>query len=431
MLQVECRTSPESVFGKLFPFRRHDPVCPKCASIRPRELDGIFSQSRCPDAIRFTGVPSIQAFPPTPTEVTEIVALQDRLVRNLRITDCYARLSSSVRALNGDGANWCTFATWASKQAGCTIRGEDLGDRLCDFARQGWLFRHPARSLWRTLLRRGLFDSRSRVGRLVHAINTPFDAFERASEAVAEGNLKVFEEIGFQFARYICCCHDSTAFTDFLDSLRPGPAPQGQELLRTAFTHYQQARQEMSLPRRAQWLLLGNLEIGFHEQIRLQPEIERAMNAGPDTADDLKRRLLAHFGFGWLARLSVAVLMFPARRYHRFVREVTRRVISDTLMVLRTPVGLLHLGRNIDAALPLVFKQLDLLDLITLVQRVEPSVGNCMDCGAKDWADLGQRMHYIFHLFSTLHEQVELFQAPFTAEQVALVASGELPDGRL
>jgi hypothetical protein len=26
----------------------------------------------------------------------------------------------------GPCANWCTFATWASRQAGQTIRGEDL-----------------------------------------------------------------------------------------------------------------------------------------------------------------------------------------------------------------------------------------------------------------------------------------------------------------
>jgi hypothetical protein len=31
-----------------------------------------------------------------------------------------------VASLRGLAANWCTFATWASKQAGRTIRREDL-----------------------------------------------------------------------------------------------------------------------------------------------------------------------------------------------------------------------------------------------------------------------------------------------------------------
>ena len=62
---------------------------------------------------------------------------------------------------------------------------------------------HPIATLWRRLLRRGLFQPETRLGRLTNELHTPFDAFERASAAVARGNLKVFEEIGLQFARYL------------------------------------------------------------------------------------------------------------------------------------------------------------------------------------------------------------------------------------
>ena len=62
---------------------------------------------------------------------------------------------------------------------------------------------HPIATLWRRLLRRGLFDRESRLGRLTAELHTPFDAFELASDAVARGNLKVFEEIGLEFARYL------------------------------------------------------------------------------------------------------------------------------------------------------------------------------------------------------------------------------------
>jgi hypothetical protein len=101
---------------------------------------------------------------PGPMEVKAIAAIEDAVMRNLRITECYAQLSAAMRAQVGEDANWCAFATWASRQAGCTIRGEDLGDRLSDLAQGGWMLWHPFRSLWRALLRRGLFNPRTRLG---------------------------------------------------------------------------------------------------------------------------------------------------------------------------------------------------------------------------------------------------------------------------
>ena len=71
---------------------------------------------------------------PSPADVRRIATLADPVIRNLEITQCYSRLAAAVAALTGGGANWCSFATWASRQAGCTIRGEDLGDRLRDIA---------------------------------------------------------------------------------------------------------------------------------------------------------------------------------------------------------------------------------------------------------------------------------------------------------
>ena len=52
--------------------------------------------------------------------------MAEPVVRNLRITQCYHALSAAVAERISPGANWCTFATWASRQAGQTIRGEDF-----------------------------------------------------------------------------------------------------------------------------------------------------------------------------------------------------------------------------------------------------------------------------------------------------------------
>jgi hypothetical protein len=65
-------------------------------------------------------------------EVETICAIPDPIVRNLRITQAYGEMSRALAARGRSGANWCTFATWASKQAGQTIRQEDLARRVED-----------------------------------------------------------------------------------------------------------------------------------------------------------------------------------------------------------------------------------------------------------------------------------------------------------
>ena len=101
-------------------------------------------------------------------EVRRIAGLPDPVIRNLQITECYSRLAAAIADRHA-GANWCTFATWASRQAGGTIRGEDLLDALQrELGRDAELL-HPIDSLWRVLLRRGLFNRESRFGRFVGA----------------------------------------------------------------------------------------------------------------------------------------------------------------------------------------------------------------------------------------------------------------------
>ena len=68
--------------------------------------------------------------PPTLDDVARISSLTDPINRNLQITACYHQLSTAFATRTGPVANWCTFATWASKQAGVTIRGEDLARKL-------------------------------------------------------------------------------------------------------------------------------------------------------------------------------------------------------------------------------------------------------------------------------------------------------------
>jgi hypothetical protein len=388
-----------------------------------------------PDANRLTPVPSVD-------DVRQIAAIANPVIRNLEITHCYSRLAAEFTARSGDGANWCTYATWASRQAGRTVRGEDLlehlGLRLADGR---WLL-HPIATLWRRLLRRGLFQRETRIGRLTAELHTPFDAFGRASAAVARGNLRVFEEIGLEFARYLHECPPDTPaeapqVRRFFDSLRPGDPPEGQRYLRQAFTHYERLRLERDPKARAELAVLANLEIGFHEQTRLQPEIREALDAAHATKQDLGRRALEAL-FPSAARLwpvvqgpAGAAIGVVTAGFQRTASRVAREAITDSFMVLTLPGRVLALGTHLTDAYPEGLDEPADAELTELLARFEPVAPTPDDCGARDWSDLDQRMHYIVHLFRAFHLSEQLSRPPFTPEQVESISSGVVPDGEI
>src|ERR1044071_2148325 len=124
---------------------------------------------------------------PTTADLRRIAAIPNPGI--LETTESSARLAAGVAARSGGpGANWCTYATWASRQAGETIRGEDLLDGAQRRLSEGRWLLHPVRTLWRRLLRRGLLHPGTRLGRLTAELHTPLDAIGHASDAVARGN---------------------------------------------------------------------------------------------------------------------------------------------------------------------------------------------------------------------------------------------------
>ena len=380
---------------------------------------------------------------PSVEDVDAIVAIRAAALRNIRITHAYHLLAAGMAPHTAGLANWCTFATWASRQAGQTIRGEDLLEtlraRLLLPAR--WL--HPIHSLWRRVLAAGLYDRHTRLGRLVHAIQGPLDPFERASDAVARGNRKVFEEIGREFARFLALPpgtgpHASAALQDFLDSLRDGPPPEGQRLLKQAFARYAAAFAEPDAGRRAQAVYLANLEIGWHEQARLQPEIEEALDPPLLEMGALGRRVLdalvpgaADWPRGTRAPVAwlLAAMAWP---FARAARALAREVVTDCLMTLRLPGDrVAWLGHHLDLPFAQSLARIDEGELSTVLAGFQCGSDCLRACGADDWGALEQRMHYIAHLFRACHEDRTLAAAPFTPDQVASLMGGRLPDGTL
>src|SRR4029077_9068622 len=83
-------------------------------------------------------MPSVQSSYPNEAEVTRIAATEDAAARNRQITEAYWKLSAEVERRILGNANWWTFATWASPQAGVTIRHEDMTQLLRERLQSSW-----------------------------------------------------------------------------------------------------------------------------------------------------------------------------------------------------------------------------------------------------------------------------------------------------
>ncbi|MBI1277396.1 MAG: hypothetical protein GC179_04645 [Anaerolineaceae bacterium] len=384
---------------------------------------------------------------PTVTEVDQIAALVDPVIRNLQITQSYHELALVMTSRTGICANWCTFATWASKQAGQTIRKEDFA-RLLDDIRRSIVSAQTDSDIVAAAQAFGSKHSGDEIQETVADVLNPLAALDRASDAVARGNRKVYAEIGREFARFFATClndnnFDSAKITEFCKGLRPGDPPDGQQYLAQAFTYYYRAFFERDVSTRAQLLLLANILIGFHEQTRLQPEIAEAMNAAFIDARQFRTRFIkALFPFrGWLARLRLFFLRLINRPSPfdgviddllNQARRLARLVITRYMMTLGLPHDvILHLGQDVPAEFPESLRHISFADLQTLLTQIDPTPDSTHDSGTVDWSQLPQRLHFIIDLFRCYQETSDLFDPPFTTEQVTSLKSGRLPDGRL
>lgn len=384
---------------------------------------------------------------PSMADVERIAALGDPVVRNLQITQCYCEISRAFAGRTGGGpANWCTFATWASKQAGQTIRREDLArtfERLFAQSPQATSTGNTAVAAMAELsAKRGP----ERIWDATWKALKPTSAFERASDAVARGNRKVFEEIGLEFARFLALptkdgAMDPAGLASFRDSLRPGDPPDGQGYLKQAFNSYAAAFAESDMKVRAELMLLANLAIGWHEQTRLQPEIAEALDAPFEEPVWLRRDLLGH-----LLRLRIGLALplllqlAPGREttvkklldeLDRQIKQVAHAAITEGLMTLSLPGEVLRLGRDVPGTFPASLKTIDNPELRALLGRFGPIRDTTRGSGSDDWSSLPERIHFIADLFRVYQERPILLSDPFTPEQAAVIKSGGRPAGRL
>jgi hypothetical protein len=400
-----------------------------------------------PQAGNTSSLTSANQTAPTVNDVSAIGVLANPVNRNLQITACYHELSSAFRNRTGGVANWCTFATWASKQAGVTIRGEDLARKMEEV-----LSTEPEIQAILALIK--LHSMKLDSGSLnkdlhITALKKLTDtAKQRASTAVGRGNKKVFDEIALQFARFIATCvedqeYKESSINDFCNQLNPGPPPDGQQHLAIAFRAYYKSFFETNPKVQDELILLANIQIGFHEQTRLQPEIAESLDAAnidPQQIRDYLTDLLVTsksfkekviYFFKWLigeTRLFKNAIDNLAATAEKHIRAV----ITKHLMILTIPPdNILHLSEDLVYPFPENLSTISSPDLVNLLKQIRPTVDTIDGAGCTDWSNLKERIHFIAHLFRCYHSSRDLFDPPFTIEQLEVIKNGAVPDGPL
>ncbi len=375
---------------------------------------------------------------PTPADVERTAALSDPITRNLCITQCYHDLAVAFGRLLPGGANWCAVATWASRQAGCSIRREDLRRTLERLLQESREAREATEALQAEggIIKNEPTESLAGAAVALRDALNPAAAFERTADAVARGNRKVFAEIGLEFARFLALFTDgppkTAALDAFRNNLRPGDPPDGQDYLRNAFAHYHAALTEADAKAQAELMLLANLEVGFHEQTRLQPEIREAMDAPVYEPHVLRRRLLDELFPDPASQLHLTVTRLAGRadpllaardRLAHEAQRLGRLAITELLMTLELSGGrVLRLGDELRAEVPASLRVLANPDLRALLAPLDAA-----PAPVDDWSELSGRMGYIAALFRAYHADAGLFEPPFTAAQTAALKAGRRP----
>ncbi|MCY1043063.1 hypothetical protein OV208_17210 [Corallococcus sp. bb12-1] len=365
---------------------------------------------------------------PTAADVANIASMTDPVARNLAITQGYHDLSDAMGTLLGkENANWSTYATWASKQAGVSIRQEDMPKAFVDILQGGG----------------AVGEAMSRVDDLLRNLGLPAlptgdllkagaDALNNVSKAIADGNQFVFQEVGHEFARFVETFQgdtqlDPAKLQKYLDGFPPDKA-----LLKDAFGNYAQAMFEKDPNKKAELMLLANNTVGLHEQTQLQSYVEKALNS---PVKDIFRGILDKS-----IEAGANALPFPANLAAKAaiksgavdlvlnplvdkLADVFRGIATEHMMKLAVPGEALKLGNDLpppagmeDTLFPPHLRSIENPKLRELLGRMDSSPDSLKGTGAKDWSQLDQRMNYIVDLFRTRQSDPHLFDQPFGKE---------------
>lgn len=378
-------------------------------------------------ASRWNLPPSLRRQPPSNAS---IAAMEDPVLRNLWITQRYHELAVELRdAGAGEDATWCAFAVWASKTAGATIRGDLLpakakrllfDNEVTQVALQS--FRESvARHIW------GLF-AHEPLGRAVAKVTADISA------AIADGNVLVFAELAPLFSALVATRRgpSTSSSDDLIRALAPSisaleASGVDTAAVRAAFDAYAQAL--TSAKERPALVLTANTLAVAHEQQRLQPAIQKALNAPiSDTLKEIiEQDLLVH--------ISNAEVRLVLDRLDDDIcaklDEAWDVALTEAIMQLVTAAETFDLRRDVPPIDGVLFPPA-LGDLAgTPAEKVvavwDRTGGTGKPSGAGDWCELKDRMNFIVNLFRSRQRDATLFDPPFSPEQLAAMAQGQMP----
>lgn len=356
-----------------------------------------------------------------------VVQKENWIIRNLQITQSYHELTLWMRHVIGpENMSWVAFATFASKTAGHCIRHEQLPDAFNDL-----LARLAHKGGPKALAHQYLANPAARQNEARHGLLASI--YLRISRSVSYGNCVVYDELAPLFREFVDCFQDDLRPNDakldrFLALLQPGPTHAGgQAPLREAFSNYYHARFDLKAKRKAEKILLANMLIGLHEQMRLQPMIEDAMAAPVlEWVDDLP---------DWFARLLDA-LPFGQQTLTAVLKDWFTSQLTETVMSISTPGLPMRLGQNVvsptpQTRFPRVLQTIESPRVRELLTQFNNSDNTLTGSAADNWARLDDRMGFIVDLFRSHQQNPALFTPPFTPDQQTAIRAGLVPDGAL
>jgi hypothetical protein len=369
--------------------------------------------------------------------VQEVLAIDERVLRNYWVTQSYSDLSRALtKLLAPNTANWCTFGTWASCTVGANLRGEDL---------PAWLHE-------RVVMADGMMGvtaaangevRRKGFDRLLHDLTPDHvghivrELFGACALNLSNGNTEVFAEIGPAAATFIEVFRKApddrkAARAKVLETCKDAPLFDNRNRLEEGIALWCDALEETDTVRRSQLILAGSLDLGAHEQHHLQSAIAGAMDMGMnETAGALKKRLTRDGGELGEIEEEVDQLLHPVADE---VANLWGDLMTELLGTIVTPDGTLQLNHDVPPLTkplqpfrPLELQTIVVDDLQQLVDEFSRAEADGTGSRAPDWVSLSDRMNFISNLFVSRHHRVELLGPPFPPDVVADIEAGRIP----
>jgi hypothetical protein len=176
--------------------------------------------------------------------------------------------------------------------------------------------------------------------------------------------------------------------------------------------------------------LLGNVQIGLHEQTRLQPNIAGALDA--PFSESVYQRFGAA-GPRFLHPLLRGLVRFGTRLFASKLLDDWQRLATKLLMKLAAPNGdEIPLGRDLPPERfdPLL-ATLTNADLIAFLSVYDSDLRTTRGSAAVNWTVLADRMRFIGELFRVSQRDPSWFDQPFSDAQRAEIEAGRIPTGKL